>query len=881
MNSFILQSNFSLHGLKMMFAFLLLGCSVGRNSVSDSGKTSGTDVFEDILVGPQPDSTYFVATSQIIKPVGTTVTFPGRPVDLAYNTEGTIIAVKNMNSIIFFDAIDKKIMQNLKLPDGGNSFYGIAWSGQGNDELVWVTDSRGFIHSAGKNNDGTFSWKDRYNLPKLSREDKGGLDPGGLTVIDKKGSYPGGFVIDSNEGRIYIALNRNNSVCILNIGTGKIEQEIPVGVAPYSVISKGNKLYVSNLGGRVPVEGDKTAMSSGSAVVVNPKNGVAASGTVSIIDKENRRVLGHIDVGLHPGAMALSPDSRYLFVANANSDFVSVIETTTDRVVKTLNTRPSADMPLGSSPNALAVNTDGSRLFVCNAGNNAIAVIDLKTDSIEGFIPTGWYPGAILLNKNSEEIVVANTKGIGGRAQRPDRMGLNSHDHMGSVSFMKMPLGDQLRTYTEETFSNMQLEKVKSAMSPVEGKTGKVPVPLNPGQTSVFKHVLYIIRENRTYDQVFGDIEKGNGDSSLCLFGRDVTPNAHALAEEFVLLDNTYCNGVNSADGHQWTNEGYATGYVEKSFGGFVRSYPCCAGEDPLAYSSAGFIWDKVLEKNLSFRNYGEFVSADIQPSGMKWEDHYNDFINQTNIATIRAKTELSTLQPYICPTFIGFPETVPDIYRAQEFIKELKEFEKKDSLPNLMMMLLPNDHTAGTNENYPTPRAMVADNDLALGRIVEAVSKSKFWKETVIFVIEDDAQAGLDHVDGRRTVALCISPYTKRNTVVSTMYNQNSVLRTIQLILGLSPMTQFDLMATPMTNCFTDKPDFTPFTSRPNIIPLNEMNPKLSATTGKQRYWAKESKKVSLQNFDLSDGQIFSEILWYSVKGYDVPYPKLKQYRW
>lgn len=285
---------------------------------------------------------------------------------------------------------------------------------------------------------------------------------------------------------------------------------------------------------------------------------------------------------------------------------------------------------------------------------------------------------------------------------------------------------------------------------------------------SVFKHVLYIIKENRTYDQVFGDLPQGEGDSSLCQFGRMVTPNIHALAEKYVLLDNIYCNGVNSADGHQWTDEGLATVYLKKGFGGFVRSYPCCAGEDPLAYASSGFIWDKVLEKKLSFRDYGEFVTAQITPENAKWQEHYSDFINNTNKIKINSITELASIRPFLCPTFVGFPETIPDVYRAGEFIKELNGFEKNGNFPNFMIMLLPNDHTAGTNENYPTPRAMVADNDLALGRIVEAVSKSKFWKETVIFVIEDDAQEGLDHIDGRRTEALCISPYTKRGAVIA-----------------------------------------------------------------------------------------------------------------
>ena len=382
-------------------------------------------------------------------------------------------------------------------------------------------------------------------------------------------------------------------------------------------------------------------------------------------------------------------------------------------------------------------------------------------------------------------------------------------------------------------------------------------------------------KENRTYDQVFGDLPQGKGDSSLTQFGRKVTPNHHALAENFVLLDNTYCNGVLSADGHQWANEGYVTDYIEKSFGGFVRSYPY-EGDDALAFASSGFIWDKVLDAGLSFRNYGEFVTAKVEPANASWTQLYADYKNGTRNVKIKATSKLHTLEPYLCPTFVGFPSSIPDVYRAGEFLKEFRGYEKKHSLPNFMIMLLPNDHTTGTKENYPTPRAQVADNDLALGQIVEAVSKSEFWKETAIFVIEDDPQAGLDHVDGRRTVALCISPYTKRGEVISTHYNQNSILRTIELILGLSPMSQFDLFANPMTDCFTSKPDFSPYTAIPNQIPLDEMNPKLSSLSGKKKFWAKKSMEMELSELDQANEDTLNLILWYSVKGYNTPYPKI-----
>ncbi|MGN6292419.1 MAG: alkaline phosphatase family protein [Chitinophagaceae bacterium] len=861
----------SFSSLMVIMAFAIAGCS----GISYPKKTNSQPENGNRAVGPQSDSSYFVATSQVIDPEGITIRFPGRPVDICYNKDESVIAVKNMYAVVFFDAEKKQILQTLRLPgDAGGSFTGLGWTGSGNNEKLWVTDTRGYLLGAPKLANKKFEWTDTINLPELLIEDKGGLDPGGLTVIDKEGPYPGGFCIDEESGYAYVTLNRNNSICVVNLRSKKIEKEIPVGIAPYTIIKKDNKLYVSNFGGRKPLANDITARSSGSPIVINPANGVASSGTVSVIDLASFKTIGEIPVGLHPGSMVLSNDKKKLYVANSNSDNISVINTDSDQFIKLISAKPLETLPLGSSPNAIAISGD-STLFICNGGNNAIGVFNVKENQLSGFIPAGWYPGAITINKAGTEIVVANIKGIGGRNQRPGKNGLNSHDHMGSISFIDVPDKRKLEEYNSKAMRTMQIKQLEMLMLTKKQKVKPVPIPANLGEPSVFKHVLYIIRENRTYDQIFGDIKQGNGDSSLCLFGRDITPNAHALADEFVLLDNTYCNGVNSADGHQWTNEGIATDYIEKSYGGFVRSYPCCAGEDPLAYASSGFIWNKVLDGGYTFRDYGEFVDAEIEPAELKWTDHYNNFINGKPMAKIRAITEMASLEPYICRDFIGFPETVPDVYRADVFINELKQFEKNDSMPNFMMMLLPNDHTAGTHEDYPTPRAMMADNDLALGRVVEAVSKSKFWKETVIFVIEDDAQDGLDHVDGRRTVALCISPYTKRNTVVSTMYNQNSILRTIELIFGLTPMTQFDLLANPMYDCFTSKPDYTPYTAKPNNIPLNEMNPKISTLTGKQSYWAKKSMEIPLEDYDLDEGRILSRILWYSVRGYDSYYPE------
>jgi hypothetical protein len=353
-----------------------------------------------------------------------------------------------------------------------------------------------------------------------------------------------------------------------------------------------------------------------------------------------------------------------------------------------------------------------------------------------------------------------------------------------------------------------------------------------------------------------------------------VTPNFHALARQFTLFDNFYCSGVLSADGHSWVNEAYVTDYLERSFGGFTRSYPY-EGSDPLAFAPFGFLWDNALFHKKTFRNYGEFCKTTYTPAKATWTDVYQDHKNGTRNVKIDVQPNMHTLKPYTHPGFPGFPLKTPDVYRAKLFLDELKEYEKKGTFPNLVYLFLPCDHTSGTNPGFPTPRAMVADNDLAVGQVVEGLSKSKFWKDTCIFIVEDDPQNGFDHVDGHRTVAFVISPYTKRKFVDSTNYNQTSMVKTIELLLGLPPMNQLDLSATPMRNCFQNVPDLTPYTCLPNNIPLDEMNPPLKKLKGKALYWAQKSLELDLSKEDRADEDTFNRILWHATRGYDTPYPE------
>ena len=836
--------------ISVIWIFVLVISSLQNSEAQNDNKS--------IQVGPQPDGSFLVPSNQLLRPAGLQVVFPGRPVDLIQTPDKKLVLVKNRNSVDVIRIQDRTILQSLKLVKNGCSFTGICLSADG--KQVFVTDAKNQIHVASFDESRMLRWENPILLP--------------APVIGGD-AVPGGLALNIQQNKIYVTLSRNNTLGVVNRETGMVE-EIPVGIAPYDVVlASGTKAYVSNWGGRQPKEGESTYNTSGSQVLVDPETGIANNGTVSVIDLTTNKQTKSIKVGLHPSGMVLSPDGNRLYVACANSDIISVINTATDEVVEEISVHMEKELPFGSGPNALDISVDGKTLYVANGTDNAVCVIKPGQPSrVEGYIPTGWYPASVILDEDSNLLLVANAKGVGSRNQLTDRAGYSSRDLQGTISFIPLPDSKQLAQMTEVVGDNNSYVQKLTANNTNGSLTKKVPVPQVTGQPSVFKYVVYIIKENRTYDQVFGDLPQGNGDTSLVHFGREVTPNHHKLVEEYVLLDNFYCSGVLSADGHQWTDEAYVTDYLEKFFGDFTRSYPY-DGDDALAYASSGFIWDNVLKHGLTFRDYGEFVDAVIEPRNATFTDIYNDFKNKTGKIKIRAKENLEQLKPYLCPTYIGFPNRVSDQYRAEEFIKELKEFEKNDNFPNFTIMLLPNDHTSGTSPGMPTPQAAVADNDLALGKIVEAISHSRFWKETCILVTEDDPQAGLDHVDGHRTVGLVVSPYTKRGEVVSTYYSQINMVRTIENILGIPPMNQMDLNAVPMTDCFTQKPDFTPYKTLPNNIPLDQLNPRLQSLNGMQLYWAKKSLEQDLDDVDRIDEDVFNRIIWHAVKGYDVPYPE------
>ena len=807
-------------------------------------------------VGPSPAGGHIVSTHQLLHPAGLSVEFNGRPVDLVLSPDGRTLYVKDNRGLVVIDATNWAIRQELKFSSGEGSTHGIVVTRDGS--RVFVGTSQDALWEAKVDAAGKLSWGQKIVLP----------GPGG-----KGDSHPGGIALSADEKQAYVCLSRNNSLGIINLESGTLVKELPVGIAPFDVVLKsdGKTTFVSNWGGRHPKAGEKTADSSGTDTLVDGRT-VAASGTVSVVDLEQGQEMIQIITGLHPSDLELSADQRTLYVANANSDTVSVVDATSLKLMDSVLVRPDPSLPFGSAPNALTLSKDGKTLFVANGGNNAVAVIKLdKKPKLEGFIPTAWYPGGLATDGTS--LFVANVKGLGSRGTAKDQKGWNSRKHLGTVSKVEIPGAAALQEYTRRANADARVPQILRAWEKGGSRKRSVPVPRRMGEPSVFEHVVYIIKENRTYDQVFGDMPQSNADPSLCVFGREVSPNHHALVEQFALLDNYYCNGVLSADGHAWATEGYATDYLEKSFGGFSRSYPF-AGDDPISYAATGFIWDNVLLHGLSFRNYGEMSTTEPVPKNASWLAVYEDNRTNGNSISFKHDMQIETLRRYSCAQSPGWNMRIPDSIRADVFLNEFSENEKKGEWPNLVIIYLPNDHTSGTRVGMPTPRAQVADNDLALGRIIERISKSRFWPKTCIFVNEDDPQAGFDHVDGHRSICLVVSPYTRRGAVVSKFYNQTSVLHTMERMLGLPPMNQMDSLAPLMTDCFTREPDFSTYTCLKNNIALDEMNKPAAQLGGQELYWAEKSMAEPLDMPDKADEDTLNRIIWHSVKGVDAPYP-------
>jgi YVTN family beta-propeller protein len=701
---------------------------------------------------------------------------------------------------------------------------------------------------------------------------------------DRAADIPAGLALSHDGKRLYVAGNLSNRLLEVDVESGNTLRTIDVGALPYDVAVVGDFAFVSNWGGRrFNHEGKSGPAGQGTTVRVDPVRFIADDGSVSVVNLNTGKVEKEIVTGSRATGLAVTPDQKYIAVADVGSDAVSVIDVHSLIVIETIPLRWQPKDLFGASPDALVFDDSGKRLYVCNATQNAIAVVDFAPGKsrLVGLIPTGWFPGAIDFDQKHSKLCVANVKGIGsGKEFEPGKkVELNSHQWRGTIEIIDEPSDRKLGKYTQAVLENYGHAAMEAAMLPPRDGVSPKPVPERAGEPSVFKHVLYIIKENRTYDQVLGDMKEGNGDPRLCIFGEKITPNQHKLCRDFVLLDNMCCSGAVSADGHQWTDSAFATDYIEKSFAGFPRSYPYY-GDDAMAYSPAGFLWDNAIAHHKTFRDYGEFTRDDADWKDRKHHgspsflDVYYDFIKGTGLIKISSHATVPSLRPFLCTNTAGFKMNVPDVYRAKVFIDELKQFEKNDNLPELMIMLLPSDHTAGTRGHSPTPSAKVADNDYAFGQIVEAISQSKYWKDTCIFAIEDDPQMGFDHVSSYRTTAYVVSAYTKRKTVVHAPYNHTSMVRTIELMLGLPPMNQFDATATPMFECFMEQPDFTPYKLVKNNIPLDQVNPEPRAISDPvQRKFAIASAKLPLEEVDECPEDLFNRILWNAQRG-NEPYP-------
>jgi YVTN family beta-propeller protein len=702
---------------------------------------------------------------------------------------------------------------------------------------------------------------------------------------------PAGIAVSRAGKKIYVALNLSNRLAELDAATGKVLRMWDVGVAPFDVMLCKNKIYVSNWGGRRPEAGSVTGPAGRGTLVRVDARSIASEGSVSVIDLDSTNQ-SEIVTGLHACALALSPDGKHLVVANAGSDTLSVLDTRTDKIVETICARQNPGDVFGAQPNALAFDPSGKKLFVCNGTQNAVAVIQFKpgASKLLGLIPAGWFPGAIVFDAGGKQICVANIKSIGVKKEKPragfgNGPGFNTKQYQGSLSLVPVPSVKKLAVFTQTALADLRYPLLAQAKLPARENQPPQPVPERVGEPGVFQHVIYIIKENRTYDQILGDVTNGNGDADLCAFGGRVTPNQHKFVRDFVLLDNTYCCSVLSADGHNWTDSAFATDYMEREFAGFPRSYPAGGGgeeaKDALAYSPAGFIWDDALTHGKTVVNFGEFTTDvkhwkdSARNKKITFLDAYHDFTGGSNAIVLSTEPDLDALRPFSVTNTSGWDLDVPDVYRAAQFIKSLKQFEAANNLPNLVILRLPNDHTSGTKAGSPKPEAQVADNDLAFGQIVEAVSHSKFWTNTCIFAVEDDPQNGWDHVSGYRTTAYVASPYTKRGAVVHTQYNQTSLLRTMELILGLPPMNQMDATATPMFDCFTSTPDFTAFDAVTNNVPLDEMNPPAKKISDAQRRQdALVSARLQLEKADQCPEDVLNRILWRATMG-AKPYPE------
>jgi YVTN family beta-propeller protein len=801
----------------------------------------GTAVFVRILIllavlasgsGEAPGPTeagYLLPNGWRITPVGKQIPTQDLLLNIAPSPDGRVMVAThggyNPHGLVVIDAESDRAVQRIPLPT--------AWFG-----LAWAPDGSRLYVSGGNNEDEAapiyvFSFADGRlsEAPVATFTDH----------LPAEKVYWSGLAHHPSKPVVYAANRNANQVVAIDSASGKVTARVDTEVNPYDlVVSRdGTRLYCSNW----------------------------ASDSVSVIDTESFDIVRTIRVGDNPNDMVLTGDGR-LFVCCSNDNTVVVIDTGRGRAVETIVTSLYPNAPEGSTPNALALSPDRNTLYVANADNYNVCVVDVEEAgeyTVLGFIPSGWYPAAVAASSDGRKLYIGNAKGVVSAATvegphspllPPDEAPDTAKTTVkGTVSVVDIPRRrGKLRALTRQAYANCPYsdELLARARPPV---TGPSIVPPEVGVPSPIRHVIYIIKENRTYDQVLGDLPQGNGDPRLCIFGREITPNHHTIAEQYVLFDNLYCDAEVSWDGHQWSNAAYATDYVEKTWPALYadrgRPDPTYT---PALLPSAGYIWDQCFRKGLTYRSYGEFAQRQDEDEEMT------------------AMVGMGGLHGHVAPRYLGWGAR--DVENAAQFIREFDLYEQRfdsddpeERLPSFIVMSLPEDHTRGTRPGEPTPRAAVASNDYALGMIIDRVSHSRYWPEMAVFVIEDDAQDGSDHVDARRTVGFVVSPYSRRGTVDSTFYTTSSMLRTIELLLGLQPMSQYDAAATPMYAALGTEPDMTPYDHLKPNVDLDEKNQETA-------WGAQQSLDMDLSSFDRTPMFALNEIVWKAMRGPESEMP-------
>jgi YVTN family beta-propeller protein len=883
--------------------FVLLGQRSGRRvRLATAGTTTlalvavgsgigfaSTQQFGTDQVGQITDKGQVVSSDQYINPIGkrlvinngkimsSSVSPDGTHVAASVTDGGMALAIVDLKNWKVQQLVGNNAVANLRISGNDVGQEGPTYSPDGSQ--LWLGQADGYRKFT-VNPDGTLANPTFIRIPQDG----------------PRRALVGEAVFSPDGSTVYSAVNGQNRVVAINAATGAIQQSWAVGNAPRDMIKVSTKLYVSNEGGRPARPGDTTINSYNTQVPADPSTAATTTGTVSVIDLANpAAAVNSIDVGLHP--TALYTKNGALFVTNTATNDVSVIDTTSNKVVQTIATQPWPEASVGYEPDAVTLTDDG-HLLVTLGRANAVAVYrytsPLEPVSYVGLLPTDYFPAEITTVGN--DVLVSNTRGID--ARRPtNSAGHSTHDTTSSLQRFTLPDDGVIKSETAKVFKQNGWTANSVEMAKDKGNKKPVPVPQRLGDPSTINHVFLIVKENRTYDQVFGDISRGNGDPSLAQFGENVTPNQHAMTQQFGLYDNTYDIGTNSAEGHNWLMQADNPEYTESSAGEYIRSYD--TEDDALGHQRTGFIWTGAQAAGKSVRDFGEFQQFLTKPAGASWQNLYCDTksmaaTGQDTAYPMVSSSPIPSLNDVSVHGFPKFDTSVPDIYRSEIW---KRDFEKNGPA-NLNMFWLSSDHTGGP----ANAAAQVADNDLAVGKIVDTISHSPYWKDSAIFVVEDDSQAGLDHVDGHRAPIQIISPWARHGVVDSQYYSQITMIRTIEQILGIHPMNQKDSAASPMRGAFTQNADFTPFTALPNRTSLTAglktppacgldtpapQNPSAAAAPSatvpadKQEVAAKWEDWKSQQRLtgpdakpDFANPAQMNHFTWYQAHGWTQPYP-------